>query len=108
MTMRRSITTLALRELLQQDYGVDYAFWINLSDRNKPIADLDAVMARSGNRSLACFGDYESHTGLTYQPDDLPRKLAEGFVGYKIWYGTKSRRLQPGAEGISLYRRPAQ
>ena len=90
---------LKLRELLQKSYSVDYAFWINLSDRNKPIQNLDSVLMMSQNRSLCCFGDYEAHTGLTYHPDDLMRKTDEGFIGYKIWYGTKSRRLKPGETG---------
>lgn len=91
---------IKLRDVLKKDYAVDYAFWINLSNRNKPIYNLDSVLLMSQNRSLACFGDYESHTGLIYHPDDLSKKLDEGFVGYKIWYGTKYRRLKPEEKGF--------
>ena len=90
---------LKLRDILKQEYKVDFAFWINLSNRKKPIHNLDSVLLVSEYRSLACIADYEAHKGLTYQPDDLIEKMNEGFVGYKIWYGTKSRRLEPNEKG---------
>lgn len=89
---------IKLREVLKEEFSVDFAFWINVSGRD-PIHNLDSVTLMSENRSLACIADYTPHKELTQKPEDLKSKMEEGFAGYKIWYGTKSRVLQPGEEG---------
>jgi predicted TIM-barrel fold metal-dependent hydrolase len=89
---------IRLREVLKEEYAVDFAFWINVSGRD-PIHNLDSVMLMSENRSLACIADFSPHRELTYKPEDLKDKMEEGYTGYKIWYGTKSRVLKPGEKG---------
>ncbi len=90
---------LKLREVLKEKYSVDFAFWINLSSGEDPVHNLDSVMKMSQNRSLVCISDYKPHKVLSYKPEDLQKKLDEGFAGYKIWYGTKSRVLKEDEEG---------
>ena len=90
---------LKLREFLKEDYNVDFAFWINVSSGQDPIHNLDSVALVSEQRTLSCIADYKPHIELKYRPEDLKQKMDEGFVGYKIWYGTKSRVLKEGEEG---------
>jgi hypothetical protein len=59
--------------------------WVNLSDKNRPVTNLDSVTLVSQGRMLCAFADYEAARGLRHRPEDLERKHQEGFIGYKIW-----------------------
>ena len=76
---------LDLREILLAEYSTNLAMWINLSDRNYPITNIDSVILVSQNRMLCTYGDYEAARGLKYNPDDLEKKREQGYIGYKIW-----------------------
>ena len=89
-----------LRKIINDWFSADFAFWINLSDRSNPVNDPDSISSISHGRSLCAFGDYSPHTGLQYSPADIPGLIEKGFIGYKLWYGTKSRRLKQGEQGF--------
>lgn len=93
---------LAVRENLKQLNSIDLVFWINLEDRARPIKSIDSVTNISKGRMLCAYGDYDSHHGLTHSPLQIESKRAEGFIGYKLWFGPYYRRLQPGEEGIKF------
>jgi ribokinase len=92
--------------MLEQN-EIDLAMWINLGDRRDPIVGLKEVMAAGKGRMLCCIADYASHDGLDYAPDDLAAFQDEGYIGYKIWAGPPSRRLEPGEEGYPYIDDPA-
>lgn len=98
---------LDLRQILLSDYSTDLAMWVNLSDKRHPISHVDSVAMVSQNRMLCAFGDYEAARGLKYKPEDLQRKLREGFIGYKIWYGPYYRTLKEGEKGYPYVDDPA-
>ena len=96
-----------MREIMNDKYGEDLAFWINLGDRSLTLEDYDTVMTASKGRSLCTIGDYSSHTGLTYDPAELPSLMKKGYVGYKIWCGPWYRRLKEDEAGYRYIDDPA-
>jgi len=91
---------LGLRGHLKATHDVDLAMWINLGDRNHPIADPADVQETSKGRILSCISDYSSHDGLGHAPAELGQWGDKGFVGHKIWAGPPARRLKPGQKGF--------
>jgi hypothetical protein len=96
-----------LREILKQNHGIEMAMWINLGDRNKPINSYDEVISAGMGRILCCISDYSAHDGLKYTPNELPKWLERGYIGYKIWAGPPHRRLKPGQKGYPYIDDPA-
>ena len=98
---------LDVREILLSEYAIDLAMWVNLSSSRNPITRVDSVALVSHNRRLCAFADYEAARGLKHRPEDLERKLEEGFIGYKIWYGPYYRTLKEGEKGYPYVDDPA-
>ena len=98
---------LELREILLTEYSTDLAMWINLSGGNQAITSVDSVALVSRDRMLCAFGDYQPARGFKYKPEDLEKKIDEGFIGFKIWYGPYYRTLEEGETGFPYVDDPA-
>ncbi|MBT6146648.1 MAG: amidohydrolase family protein [Gemmatimonadetes bacterium] len=98
---------LRMREVSIQQHGVDLAMWVDLGGGDVPELDLRAALTASGGRVLSCLHDFSPHTGLALPPDQLPAKIEQGFLGYKIWAGPWQRALQPQDEGYRFIDDPA-
>jgi hypothetical protein len=98
---------LNLRDILLHEYEIDLAMWVNLSSTRNPITSVDSVALISEGRMLCAFADYAAARGLKHRPEDLERKLGEGFIGYKIWYGPYYRTLEEGEKGFPYVDDPA-
>ncbi|MBN2411817.1 amidohydrolase family protein [candidate division KSB1 bacterium] len=98
---------LDLREQLKEKYNIDVAMWINLGSSGSPIIDLDSFMKAGQDRILCSISDYSPHDGFDLPPLELPKKLEEGYIGFKIWAGPPARRLKPGQIGFPYIDNPA-
>jgi len=97
---------LRMREASIEKHRIDLAMWIDLGGGKVPGIDLKGVETASAGRVLCCIYDYSTHTGLKLPPEEIPEKIAEGFLGYKIWAGPHQRRLKPHDEGYRYIDHP--
>lgn len=98
---------LDVRKILLSEYSIDLAMWINLSSGNQTITSVDSIALISKDRMLCAFGDYQPAKGFRYTPEDLEKKIDQGFIGFKIWYGPYYRTLKEGEKGFPYVDDPA-
>jgi hypothetical protein len=91
---------LNLRDQIKEKHKIEFAMWIDLGDRAKPVPDLDLVTTASRGRMLVCISDYVAHDGLQIAPEELQGWLDRGYIGYKIWSGPYYRRLKEDEKGF--------
>ena len=98
---------LRIRETVKNEYYADVAMWINLGTNNNPDPDIEVVNKASSNRMLCAFSDYSPMRGFKHKPEEFENLLNEGYIGYKIWYGSYHRVLKVGEKGFSHVDDPA-
>ncbi len=98
---------LELRETLKSVHQADLAMWVNLGNHDTPTPDLTRVERWSQGRMASAISDFRPHTGLAFDPEELPQWLEKGYVGYKIWAGPWHRRLESDQEGHRYVDDPA-
>jgi hypothetical protein len=76
---------LDFRDSIKRLYHVDIAMWINLTQNNVNLA-----FQNTGGRMLSAFSTFlPTQTGIEYDtPDVIEKFKREGYIGYKIWYGS--------------------
>ncbi len=90
---------LRLRQIALEEHRIDLAMWIDLGGGKGPQTDQATVRQASQGRVLSCVYDFSPHTGLTVPPEELPTRMADGYIGYKIWAGPHERVLKGREDG---------
>ena len=87
---------IKVSETIKEKYGSNLAFWIGFL--NNPSAEM---IAAGNNRFLYSVTEMRPHKGVTTPADEIVKKVREGYVGLKFWFGDPSRVLAPGERGIT-------
>jgi hypothetical protein len=94
---------LRLRQRMIELHSTDLAMWIDLGTRNALVPDQERSLDASQGRVLSCIADYSPHDGPAHRPEQLAQRMEEGYIGYKIWAGPHSRRLEGRPDGVYRY-----
>ena len=93
---------LELRQRILELHDADLAMWIDLGTHKAQVPDRQRSLDAGRGRVLSCIADYTPHDGPAHPPEQLAKRMEEGYLGYKIWAGPHRRYLKEG-QGVYRY-----